>query len=415
MDNIADNFHGMLDHRFGILSYEQYLKDLPEKKYSKICMTEIMNADVMIATFGEDEYNKTSSEILNMGNEAYKMMGLDHIIKVYVHTYKTFMAVANDDISDDDFLHLMKTNHEQYELATASQTDLGGVSRFVVAFGDDLIDRVKSAYYINRHSQTNFIVATDERARLKAERSTQVKKFELLNYAITNNKVVPFYQGIRNNESGEITKYEALMRIFDQDDKMYAPGMFLDAAKSLKLYLPLSKIMIDRALRDFEGKQSDLSLNISLYDIQSEEFKLWFLDRLAKHSDPSKIIVEFVETENYNDNDELREFLLAVRDIGCKIAIDDFGVGFATYNSIISLRPDIIKVDGAIIKHLANDENSRLVLDAICYMSRLIQSGIVAEFVENEAIQDLVIKNGVKFSQGYHFSKPEPIENLSVI
>ncbi len=410
MEN-ANKAQPQMDRRFNILSYDQYLIDMETKKFNKICMTDIMNADIMIATFGEEEYNKTCTEILAMGNMAYKQMGIDHLIHVYAHTYKTFMAVANDDMSDQDFLNLMKTNHEQYELITAEQTTLGGVSRFAVAFGEDLVNRCKSAFWINRKLQNNFLIVANERELIIAESKKNVEKFDLLNYAIKNDKVVPFYQGIRDNESGTITKFEALMRIYDQEGKLRSPADFLDAAKQLKLYLQLSKIMINKALLEFETRDTELSLNISLFDIQSEEFKAWFLKRIKSHPHPEKVIIEFVETENYNSG-ELFEFLGDVRKLGCKIAVDDFGVGFATYTSIICVKPDIIKVDGDIIRNLTTSDENRIILDSICYMARLINAEVVAEFVSDEEIQEQVMNNNVKFSQGFYFARPCPLCEL---
>ncbi len=415
MNSIENIGAPLIDSRFNIMSYEQYKKDLKTKKFTKMCMNEIINADIMIATFGEEKYFKSSSEILGAGNVAYQQMGLDKIIYVYVNTYKNFMAVANDDMSDEDFLKLMKGFHEQYELITSQQTGLAGISRFILAFGDNLIDQVKSACYMNSHLQNNFIVATDERERLAAKTEKNLELFDLLNYAINNDKVIPYYQGIYNNEEEKITKYEALMRIADKDGKIYPPGMFLDAAKVLKLYLPISKIMINKALKDFEHKNCELGINISLFDIQSEEFKKWFIQRLKAHPDPSKVIVEFVETENYNDNqDQVVNFLVEIRKLGCKIAVDDFGVGFATYTSIVSLKPDIIKIDGDIIKNLKQNSENKIILDSICYMAKLIGSKIVAEFVETKDIQDILVSRFVEFSQGYYFAKPQPLEELNV-
>ncbi len=404
----------LIDHRFNVKSYEQYLIDAKEKKFNKLCMTQVMNADMMIAHFGEEQYNKTCAEILQMGNVAYEQMGISHLIHVYINNYKNFMAVANDDMSNEDFFNLMRASFEQYELSSSQETTLGGVSRFAVVFGDDLVNKAKSAYYMHQNSQNNFLVVSDEKEKLAEKREEEVELFELLNYAIKNNKVVPFYQGIYNNELGKITKYEALMRIYNKDGKVCPPGMFLEVAKNLKLYLTLSKMTIDRALKDFEDKESELSLNISLSDIKSEDFRAWFLARLKQHNNPKNVIVEFVETENYNAGNEMGDFLDEVREIGCQIAVDDFGVGFATYTSIVSLKPDIIKIDGDIIKKLVRSEESRMILDSICYMARLINSSIVAEFVENDRIQGKVIENNIQFSQGYYFAKPQPIEELKI-
>ncbi len=401
----------LIDHRFNIQSYEQYCIDFKTKKFNKMCMTEVINADMMIATFGEDDYVRTCSEVLTMGNMAYQQMGIGHLVHVYVHSYKTFMAVANDDMPDQDFLNLMKVNHQQYELVSSRKTGMGGISRFVVAFGDDLIDHCKSALYVNRDRQNNFIVAADEKERLAAETEESLRIFELLQYAIENDKVIPFYQGIYDNNENKITKYEALMRIYDQEGNLCLPGTFLDISKQLKMYLPLSKIMIDKSLKDFENCDAVLDINITLYDIQSDEFKDWFLQRIKQHPRPQNITIEFVESENYNKNEQLIEFLEAARELGCKIAVDDFGVGFATYTSIVSLKPDIIKIDGDIIRNIHKGENA-IIVNSICYMAKLIGSAVVAEFVSDRDIQNAILDNNIEFSQGFYLAKPLPFEQL---
>ncbi len=403
------------DVRFNIKSYEQFLEDNKKYKFNKICMTEVINADMMIANFGEERYYKTSSEILAMGNSAYEQMGISHLIHVYIHSYKTFMAVANDDMSDEDFYNLMKVNHAQYELIRGQQTGLSGVSRFAIAFGDDLVNRCLSAYYLNSELQNNFMEVANEKELLAREHQEHVVILDIITHALENDKVIPFFQGIYDNNAGKITKYEALMRIKDKDGKLFNPAFFLEASKKLKAYLPLSKALIDKALKLFEGKESMMSINITLYDIQSEDFRNWFLNRLKQHPTPERIIIEFVETENYTKNNQLFNFLSEVREIGCLIAVDDFGVGYATYSSIISLKPDIIKIDGDIISTLQTSENSMIILDSICYMANLIGAEVVAEFVENEEIQNIILKHKIHHSQGYHFAKPQSFESLDII
>ncbi len=204
------------------------------------------------------------------------------------------------------------------------------------------------------------------------------------------------------------------MRVVGEDGKIYPPGFFLEPSKKLKMYLSLSKVLIDKALTLFEHKQSILSVNITLYDIQSEDFRAWLLNRLKLHPSPEKVIIEFVETENYSKDNRLFEFLIQVREIGCMIAVDDFGVGYATYSSIISLKPEVIKIDGDIISTLATNNDSKIILSSICYIANLIGSETVAEFVENSEIQDIVTEQKIIYSQGYHFAKPECFDKLDI-
>ncbi len=408
-------YDNQIDHRYNVPSYEKFLNDSQEKNFDKICMTEIVNADLMIASFGEEKYAHGVSDVLNDIQTALKSIGLENLVYVYVFSYNNFIVTTNAAISDKDFEKLMLGFYQQYELSTSQATELAGISRFVLVFGkDDMIGRAKSTLYFYRQSQENFIISTNEKEIMHREFTENVEIFELLNYAIKHDTVVPYYQGILDNATGKITKYEALMRIYDKDGKIFSPGIFLDGAKSFKIYHLISKMMLDKAMTEFENMPFELGLNISLYDVLSADFKEWFLERIKNHPNPSQLTVEFVETENYNSDKVLVEFLTEVRKAGCKIALDDFGSGYATYSAVISLKPDFIKVDGTIIKDLITNQENKIILDSICYMARLINAKIVAEFIESEDIQQVVLSCNIEQSQGYLFSKPRPLSEISL-
>ncbi len=405
-----------VDPQYNVYRYEKFKLDIEEKKINKICMTEIVNADLMIATFGEDLYASGCRDVLTQGRDVYREMGLSDCLIHYTHNYKNFIVAGTEDISDDQFEAIMYQTYQQFLHSSSESTELSALSRFVVVFGkEDMVNRAKSAFYLNKRSQNNYIIASNERAVLSQETASNVGIFNTINYAIEHNTVVPFYQGLYSNTNDKIEKYEALMRISDADGKIYSPGMFLDIAKRFKQYHTLSKMLIDRALNDFLGKKSELSINLSLFDVENDEFSEWFFDRLRKYPNPSQITIEFIETENYNSGEKLYSFLNEIRAIGCKIAVDDFGVGFATYTSIISLKPDIIKIDGQIVKNLYESVDSKIILNSICYMADLIGAETVAEFVETADIQQILVSAKVDYSQGYHFARPTPIEELDIL
>ncbi len=405
-----------VDPDYNLPNRHQFKLDAESLKFTKICMTEVVNADMMIATFGEDRYANGCRDVLLSISNALVTLCLDDKIALYSYNYKNFLLAAGDSISDNDFKTIMRSFYDEFERATSEKTELSGISRFVLVFGGtDLIDHAKSALYSNKKSQTNFIISSNEKEIMQEEIQKSVKMFDLLNYAITSDKIVPYYQGIHNNKLNATTKYEALMRIFDAEGNIYNPSKFLDTAKQFKLYTTISKILINKALNDFENRQSELSINISLYDVEQKGFVNWFFNRLESFPDPSRLTLEFVETENYNKGNELYLFLNKAREFGCKIAVDDFGVGFATYTSIISLRPEIIKIDGDIVSNINFSEDNKIILESICYMAKLINATTVAEFVESESIQKTVVEEHIDYSQGYYFSKPQAIENLEIL
>ncbi len=401
---------------YNVFRYEKFQEDIEKQKINKICMTEIINADMMIATFGLQDYMLGCKEVLTKGKEEFEEKGLNSCVTHYMYNYKNFIIAANDEVSDEDFLQLMQESYNQYMISKSKLVGLHALSRFVVVFGNEnIINRARSAFYLHRKSQNNFIVASNEIELLRTENRVAVEVFNLINYAINENKVIPFYQGIHNNESGKIEKYEALMRIADKNGKIFNPSMFLGISKKFKLYSTLSKIMIDKVLTDFNNKKSEVCINLSLLDVQSSEFTNWFISRIKSFSDPKRLTIEFVETENYNNSKSLYDFLNLTRKLGCKIAVDDFGVGFATFTSIISLKPDIIKIDGQIVKDLSSSEDNKTILYSICYMCNIIGSKTVAEFVETDEVQKILINNKISYSQGYHFALPLPITELNVL
>ena len=95
-----------------------------------------------------------------------------------------------------------------------------------------------------------------------------------------------------------------------------------------------------------------------------------------------------------------------------KLAIDDFGSGYSNLLEIIKMRPDIIKIDGEIIKNLLNDPMNRQLMDVIIYMSNVFNVDLVAEYAESEELQTFLMSKGIRYSQGYYFSKPIPYSQI---
>ncbi len=399
------------DINLGVANNAKLHIDLEKFKFNKLCMTEVVNADLSIAAYGETTYFAGCKDVLLNVQVALQQLNLDKVIYLYSYNYSNFVLAASDNISREDFLNLMKQFHSSFESAASSQVAISAVSRFAVVLQEDrLIERALHALLSAKDSQDNFII-TPEKFDLLNTIKNDAKTLDLINFAIEEKRVIPYYQGIYNNETGEIDKYEALMRIADKNGKIYSPAKFLEIAKKYKIYNQLSKKMIKRVLKEFRNRPEQLSINISAYDISSEPFRKWFFKQLASYPNTHNLFIEFVETENYQ-NEMLFEFIDTVRSYGCRISVDDFGSGYATYTTIIALSPAFIKIDGTIIKDIANNKKNVIILRSICFMADLIGAKTIAEFVEDDKTQVVLEKYGVNYSQGYLFSKPEPLEKL---
>jgi len=108
----------------------------------------------------------------------------------------------------------------------------------------------------------------------------------------------------------------------------------------------------------------------------------------------------------------LSDFIAKLRSFNVLIAIDDFGAGYSNLLEIVKLRPDIIKIDGEIVKHLLNDEVNRNIIDVIIYLAKKFNVDLVAEYAESSDLQAFLEEKGIRYSQGYFFSKPLPYSQI---
>ncbi len=391
-----------------------YQFELDRKRYGMemICVTENQTADAVIAFAGEENFYKATRDVLEDISE--NLSKVDPAWRVYSINYKTYVVAYASELqkNKEEFTDFCLALYKAYEYATSDSTGFTGVSRFVVLFNQpDMLGTAATVLYANKNSQDNFIICEDE-VKGKINSGDELDKVTLLKQSIDNDSVTPYYQGIHNNKLGKIDKYEALMRIIDDDGTIHAPHVFLDNAKKFKFYKRISRMMIDKALKDFESRKESLSINISVYDVESMSFRNWFLERLKKFPEPHRIIVEFLETESYESLDVLFEFLNEIHKIGSKFAVDDFGAGYSTLSMIVSLKPDFLKIDGSIIRDIVENDDKKIILETVQHLANRMNTQLVAEFVENEEIQNFLKNAGVHYSQGFFLARPRPIEEL---
>ncbi len=401
-----------VDTHSGMHNVYQYETDLKVFAFNKICAVESLTADMTIAVEGQQRYYEALRDVYGQVMAALTQIGLVDAVKVYLFNYKTFLIAAKPTISDQKFVEGMRALYAAYTRVYSGTTGIAGVSRFMVLLQQqNMLESALNMLLATRDRAENFLVQTGD-GKGRHAISTESKAIELLNYAVNEKRIVPFYQGIYNNRLKTIDRYESLMRIVDADGKIHTPFAFLDVAKRYKFYNKISQMMVERVLEEFRDRTEVVSINISLYDIQSESFRTWFLAQLAQYQKPGRVTVEFVETENYQRVETLVDFVTEIHAIGCKVAIDDFGAGYSNFSTILSLQPDYIKIDGSIIAKIVTSKQDLIVLDTICYLARQMNTKVVAEFVETEEIQQILLQHGVNFSQGYLFAKPQSLAQL---
>jgi len=240
---------------------------------------------------------------------------------------------------------------------------------------------------------------------LDKEYENDIKWTREIERAIEMEDVVAFYQPIVDKDKN-IIKYEALMRIRD-GDKIYSPFLFLDIAKKVKFYPKLAKIMINSAFLKAQQSQKNININLSIEDIENQKIIEFIKEGLVNKNIAQLITFEIVESESIQDYEKVITFIQIVKDLGCKIAIDDFGSGYSNFSYLLKLEPNYIKIDGSLIKNIDNDKDSYMVTKMINDISHSMGMRTVAEFVHSKEVYEILLEIGIDEFQGYYFSEPK--------
>lgn len=242
----------------------------------------------------------------------------------------------------------------------------------------------------------------------KHEQENNIAWYKRLKEAIEESRIIPFFQPIVDNHSGEIIKYEALIRLIETDGNAISPYLFLEIAKKTKLYPELTKIMIDKVVEVFKNSTIPVSLNLSTQDLINPELADYLECAIHDNKIAHLMIFEILESEGIENYSSVSEFVDRFKSIGCRFAIDDFGSGYSNFDHLLKLNIDTLKIDGSLIKNLPHDRNAQIFVRHICEFAHEMGISVVAEFVANEEIYNRVKEIGIDASQGYYFYEPSP-------
>lgn len=231
--------------------------------------------------------------------------------------------------------------------------------------------------------------------------------------ALADGRIRVFYQALYNNKTQEIEKYESLVRLIEEDGKVISPFFFLDIAQRSNYYLAITKTVFDQACETFSTRDKEFSVNLSGIDIEDDYTRNHIINHLeANPSIAKRIVFELLEDENFSDYKVLNSFVTKVKSMGAKIAIDDFGSGYSNFIRLLEFQPDILKIDGSLIKHIATDEFSLNVVKTMKDFADKIGIKTIAEFVADEEIQKIIQELDIDYSQGYYIAEPLPVEKI---
>ncbi|XNG96982.1 EAL domain-containing protein [Vibrio cyclitrophicus] len=255
-------------------------------------------------------------------------------------------------------------------------------------------------------SQNKHLVSAKALIQLEKHRQEQLGWLSCVSRAVLNQNIVACSQPIVSAHSHQLESYECLVRI-EEDGQLIAPGKFLPIIEGTHLYTRLSRQMITRTF-DFMSQRTDsFSINLAPQDFSNEKTILHLEQAIKKISHPQRIGLEVLETEQIQDYGRLIEVCNHFRDLGVNIIVDDFGSGYSNIDEILKLEPQVIKLDGSLIRNIDKDKKQRKIAQQLVSLCHILNAKTVAEFVHNEQVCRIAEDMGVDYLQGYHFGEPK--------
>jgi diguanylate cyclase (GGDEF)-like protein/PAS domain S-box-containing protein len=212
---------------------------------------------------------------------------------------------------------------------------------------------------------------------------------------------------------------EVLLRMVGADKKLYLPGAFLPAAERFHMISQIDRWVLDHAiawmgaLPDL-GMIETLAVNISGHSVSDTAFQAWVINRLAEAGPRlcQRLCLELTETAVVTNMTAAARFIEQVRQVGVRVALDDFGAGASSFGYLKSLPVDFLKIDGQFVRNLVGNSLDEAAVRSFIDVAGVVGLQTIAEFVHRQAIMEKLQAMGVHYAQGYLLHKPAPIEEL---
>ncbi len=202
---------------------------------------------------------------------------------------------------------------------------------------------------------------------------------------------------------------ECLLRMQMRDGSIVSAGEFIPVAEQLGLARLIDQRVLELAV-ELVRKDPDLSLSFNVSGLTAADHDwLVHLQHLTggNRSLTSRLLVEITETTAIQDIDETVTFVDTLKELGCRVAIDDFGAGYTSFKNLRMLGADMVKIDGAFVRNMLNDKADRVFVETLFKLAESFGMTTVAEWVGDEATAQLLTDIGITCLQGNYLGEPK--------
>ncbi|MGA8269965.1 MAG: EAL domain-containing protein [Candidatus Sulfotelmatobacter sp.] len=282
----------------------------------------------------------------------------------------------------------------------------------------EIMKQADVACYAAKHAGRNRISVYKADEGEGHERHQQLTIAADVRDAVAQDRFSLFTQKIVALRSIQVPHYEILLRMRDSKGSALLPGQFIPAAERYGQMGDIDQWVFNRVLCRHDAALHSfpdirLNINLSANSLNDPKFLPFFLSAMERSAlSPSAITLEITETSLINNLVVASTTIEKVRSIGCKVALDDFGIGLCSFAYLRTFKVDYVKVEGSFVRNIDHSAVDLCIVRAINNIAHEMHSQTVAEFVENDAVLARVRELDIDFAQGYLFGRPEPIESL---
>ena len=241
---------------------------------------------------------------------------------------------------------------------------------------------------------------------------------EVLRAALEQGRFLFHGQPILNLRDNQVQQYELLLRMKGENGDLLPPAAFLGEAERSGLLPPLERWVVRQAVellaRNGNGRHGySLSVNLSGRALSDPELPALIERELAAaRVAPARLVLEISESTAVAELDHAREFALAVRRLGCRLALDDFGVGMSSLHPLAQLPVDYLKIDGSFVQNVSQSPAERQLVRGVVEMAAALDTETIAESVPDQSTLEVLRACGVDYAQGYHVGRPCALDEL---
>ena len=307
-------------------------------------------------------------------------------------------------------IHTLVQNFGRDNFETASLYIIGVIGSVSfpseTADANDALDKV----YVTVNSMQSSTQRTYESTRHEADQCRQ--QMGLANYffkAVKEKRLRMAYQPVIDSVTGKTVHYEALLRIVNSAGKISSAGALIPVAERMGMIDVIDTLVMEFIIEELRHSPDVvLAFNVSNLTTENTVWLNAFEKKIRQTPEIApRIIVEITETAAQRDLRSAAFFVASLQDLGCQVALDDFGSGYTSFRQLKALSVDMVKIDGVFIKDLAQSSDNQFFVRTLLGFAQGFGLKTVAEFVENGEVAKTLMGMGVDYMQGYYLGKPE--------